>query len=149
MAWSAISVAVLFALTIGQDMRLPVTSSGGDFIESEITVTEGDLCEVTATVGDVVFVGSGHDLWESLRNLRLSLEQVGLMLWCNGARQNVHASGMQRQWNNGRRAYELAFPRTSNRPPTVDIFGVADSREELVSVADQDIWFQNWMDSAH
>jgi len=92
-------------------------------------------------------VGEGSDLFEALVEARRGLEQDGLLLACNGCRRDVYPSAMQRQAAHGRRAYVLTMPRTTTKPPTVDIFEPVPDDTAVVTVAEQRLAFDQWLPS--
>ncbi|MBO3732611.1 hypothetical protein [Glycomyces niveus] len=77
-----------------------------------------------------------NDLFSCLLKARISLEEKGIVLCCQGSRPIVFPSGMQRQMGDGRYAYVLADGEFSAASTEVDIFAPAD-RWEVGSVADQ------------
>lgn len=69
---------------------------------------------------------AGEDLFECLLAIRAGLEQDGMLLCCQGARLDVHPSGMSRHSTGGRLAYRLSSHRKPTREDIVDIFDRAD-----------------------
>ncbi|MFF1793198.1 hypothetical protein ACFVXQ_02980 [Kitasatospora sp. NPDC058263] len=92
------------------------------------------------------FSGGGSDLFDALSAVRRIIEPSGFLVACNGARRNVFPSPMLRQATAGRRAYVLEIPRTSNRPPVVDIFEPAEGLE-VCTVDEQLNWHSQWLAS--
>jgi hypothetical protein len=68
----------------------------------------------------------GDDLFECLINARLELESRGLLLCCQGCRPDVFPSGMLRQMNGGRFAYQLHRNAPLSEADIVDIFAQAE-----------------------
>lgn len=125
-------------------MQIPALRNGSELF-AELRVVEGDISRVEVVVpqeGRVV--GSGGDLFEALEHVRLSLEDKGVLLACNGCRRDVYPSPMLRQAVHGRRAYVLEIPRDGRRPPTVDIFEPALDLSAVVTVEEQRQWFERW-----
>jgi hypothetical protein len=65
-----------------------------------------------------------RDLFEALADLRQSLEEQGIRLFCNGARTDVWPSGMSRSMSGGRKAYVLRLG--THARDLVDIFDGAE-----------------------
>jgi hypothetical protein len=70
------------------------------------------------------FRGSGVDLFDALRSLRVELEAASWLICVNGARRDVHPSGMTRQM--GRGAYVHYRDRRSTGSDLVDILAPAE-----------------------
>jgi len=103
------------------------------------------MCVVEVRVGDNLDVcGEGSDLFEALASVRRDLKAYGVVLACNGARQDVFPSPMLRQATMGCRAYVLTMPRSTAAPPTVDIFATAPESSVLAPVEEQRAWFDRW-----
>lgn len=94
---------------------------------------------------DRVAIGEGLDLFDALIETRRSLEQKGWLLACEGSRRDVYPSPMLRQATCGRRAYVLTKPRSTKRPPTVDIFDAAPDDADIVTVSEQRAAFDEWL----
>lgn len=90
---------------------------------------------------------SGNDLWDSLRDLRLKLEPLGLLACCNGARVNAHPSHMGLEMGGGGGAYllKLRHPVRSRRR-LVDVLSYASSKH-VGTVAAQDEFYERWLGS--
>lgn len=69
------------------------------------------------------------DLLECLKSARRDLEDMGLLLCCQGARLNVFPSGMTRQMTEGRLAYSFQAGKALSDDDLVDIFAPADCSE--------------------
>jgi hypothetical protein len=105
----------------------------------------GDTCRVAVEFGDGTSVsGEGTDLFDALVATRLSLEQQGILLACAGARRDVYPSPMLRQATHGRRAYVLVERTSQTRPPSVDIFDIAEW-DSIASVNEQRDSFLTWL----
>jgi hypothetical protein len=88
--------------------------------------------------------GTGEDFFEALDDLRMTLEARGRHLLCAGARKDVHPSSMQRQAEQGRRAYALGGIPKGEKPPVVGIFDPAGAAD-VVSVEVQRDWYEKWL----
>ena len=96
----------------------------------------------------------GPDLFDTLQQLRKeTLEPLGWVPLCNGARVDCYPSGMARDMGGGTVVYVLsARPRVSIRQglslrrPQVDTFESAP-KEFVGSVEDQDAYFRTWLES--
>ena len=84
------------------------------------------------------------DEWNALRILRALVEPTGARLCCNGARVDVHSSGMNISMSAGRLAYRLRTWRQSRfRRDLIDIFAPAPPNR-IGSLAEQDAYFERW-----
>lgn len=120
-------------------------SRGDDRYPVQLVVSTANECTVTATSDHwPELPATGLDLFEALTGLRLTLEPLGVVLHCNGARVDVYPSQMQRQATAGRMAYVMV-PQSTVRPKAVDIFAPAKEGSLLGSVSDQRAWFDRWM----
>lgn len=97
----------------------------------------------------------GPDLFDALQQLRKqTLEPLGWVPLCNGARVDCYPSGMARDMGGGQVVYVLsARPRLSVgrygprlRRPLVDTFEPAP-KKSVGTVEDQDAYFRTWLDS--
>ena len=122
---------------------------GDGQVTSHIRFSTGDVCVVEVRIGDDLDVrGEGPDLFEALASVRRDLEPHGMMLACNGSRQDVFPSPMLRQATMGRHAYVLTMPRSRERPPAVDIFDTVPESSVLATVDEQRAWFDRWRQTA-
>lgn len=131
---------------IWEDTTVPAVR-GGEMLTSLVRFTTDGVCAVEITVDDVDSRGEGPDLFEALAQARRGLEAEDVLVGCNGARQDVFPSAMQRQAGWARRAYVLTMPRTTARPPAVDIFAAAPELSALATVNAQRAWFDRWRQS--
>ncbi|WP_329489956.1 hypothetical protein OG618_26030 [Kitasatospora sp. NBC_01246] len=87
---------------------------------------------VEEVVIEVVLDGSsigefvGCNISSSLRRARRGVEDNGLIICCQGARQDVHSSGMLQQFSNGREAYVLRDGVDMASAEVVDVLAPAD-----------------------
>jgi hypothetical protein len=101
-----------------------------------LIIADSEPWTLSADVGGDRYVASGFDLFDSLTKLRRALEADGLLICIQGARADVHPSGMSRQMGGGRRAYRHVSGRRPGVADLVDIFDAADCKE-VVSVENQ------------
>jgi hypothetical protein len=121
---------------------------GDERLASRIRFAVDDVCLVEVWAGDDIDArGEGPDLFEALVSARRELEARDVLVGCNGARRDVFPSPMLRQAVRGRRAYVLTLPRTTARPPTVDVFAAAPDLTFLATVDEQRAWFDRWRQS--
>jgi hypothetical protein len=102
-------------------------------------------CKCTITAIDPSgsrWAGVGPDWFEALRDLRVTLEQLGLRPLCAGARVDVGQSRMLADSTLGEYVYVLRPGRTPTE--TVWIFDSA-SPNDVVSVADQEASYERWL----
>ncbi|HEY6276869.1 MAG TPA: hypothetical protein VIX86_11115 [Streptosporangiaceae bacterium] len=94
---------------------------------------------------DLSLQADGPDLFSALQQLRKTLEPLGWVPLCNGARVDCYPSGMARDMGGGASVYVLsAKPGPRRRLPLVGTFGPA-SKESVGTVVDQDIYFKKWL----
>lgn len=90
------------------------------------------------------FAASGEDLWAAFMQLRDAMPEY--VFQCQGARLNVHPSGMARQMASGLLAYELVMGQQARRADLVQVFDPAEVTER-VSPAQQEQFFREWIAS--
>lgn len=90
--------------------------------------------------------GRGEDLFDALCELRLKLEQHGLLLRCAGTDLDVYPSGMSRAMGGGRKAYRLTMGKPATRVDMVDIFD-ASTAQRGSTVSEQKAFFEQWLQS--
>jgi hypothetical protein len=112
------------------------------------------LLSMSEPVNGKAWSARGRDLFDAFCALRLQLEPLGMRICVSGARLDVHPSGMSRSMGGGQMAYELGKPgkigrlwrfHVRRRPPLVYIFSPAPC-ELVVSVAEQERYFEEWVD---
>jgi hypothetical protein len=117
----------------------------GSLVQTSVRFSAGDVCVVDVRMDHgPATTGEGPDLFEALVAARRVLEADGVLLACNGCRRDVFPSPMLRQSASGRRAYVLTMPRSEVKPPTVDIFETALDLSLVVTVDEQQAWFDRW-----
>lgn len=121
----------------------------GERLEAEINYITGEVCSVSVNVSDRHFAFSqGGDLFSALCGAREILERDAVLLQIVGSLPNVYPSQMLRGTDSGRYAYLLSMPRTSDKPPVVDIFEAALNDAVLGTVHEQREWFWRWLSSS-
>ena len=90
------------------------------------------------------WAAAGEDLHESLLALRRGLEADGILLCCNGARRNVHGSGMSRSMSGGEVAYALRRWRRSDVRDLVEVLDPAHCKD-VVTIEEQQAWYEAWL----
>jgi hypothetical protein len=87
----------------------------------------------------------GSDLFAAMQELRTTLEPLGWVPLCNGARVDCYPSGMAREMGGGASVYMLSAKRHLQRgPPLVGTFEPA-AKEAVGTVADQEAYFEQWL----
>jgi hypothetical protein len=118
---------------------------GSEVLVATLRYEVGDICKVAVELADGTSArGEGADLFDALVATRLILEPLGILLACAGARRDVYPSPMLRQATQGRRAYVLAERANQTRPPSVDIFDIAEW-DSISSVNEQRDSFLAWL----
>jgi hypothetical protein len=90
--------------------------------------------------------GEGESLFDALVALRQKLEPLGYRLRCAGSDVDVYPSGMSRSMGDGRKAYRLTLGKPGLTKDLVDIFETSP-RDEPATVAEQQAFFQRWVES--
>ncbi len=112
------------------------------FAVGRLGVEAGERVRLTLDLEGRDPVGAeGADVLDALTELRRQVEDAGGLLWVNGARRNVHASGMLRQARGGRLAYVLPERPSPEQPETTDVLVGAAPDADVVSCAEQQRWF--------
>ena len=116
-------------------------------VEASLRIGEANVHGLVLVVpGDRNVEATGVDLFDSLRNLRATLEEDGIRILCAGARADVYPSGMSRTMSDGRKAYTLKLGLVAQRNDLVDIFSYASPRE-VGTVAEQRRFHEQWISS--
>lgn len=95
------------------------------------------------SLSDETWEAVGNDVFGTLMQLRETMEPLGVLICCNGARINAWSSGMQRDMGEGKCVYLLSTTDRASKPPVVATLGAADP-SEIVLVADQRAWYEAW-----
>lgn len=94
---------------------------------------------------ELTLEADGPDLFAALQQLRRSLEPLGWLPLCNGARVDCYPSGMAREMGGGTSVYMLSAKRRfGRRLPLVGTFEPAP-KEAVGTVDDQDAYFELWL----
>jgi hypothetical protein len=116
------------------------------------TVSEEYLISLSDPVTGRTWSARGPDLFDALCELRRQVEPLGIRICVSGARIDVRPSGMSRDMGGGQMAYILRKPLRLGRllrfllrmrPPLIDILSPARC-DLVVSVAEQELYFQEW-----
>ncbi len=128
-------VGLWHPMTASRTEALITSSPQGRFVALELEVPGAQL----------VVRSTGRDMFDALQRLRLQLEPLGWIPLCNGARTDCYPSGMARDMANGNAVYELVIGQVG-RPPLLGLLEPA-AAEKVGTVADQDAYFRQWLDS--
>lgn len=82
----------------------------------------------------------------ALSKFRLKIEQDGFLLLCNAARKDAYPSRMVLEMGGGRKIYLLTAGMPTRREDLVDVLGAA-SIDQVTTVADQQVGYENWLRS--
>lgn len=112
----------------------------------EESMADPDLVQINLAFGSYAFEVTGENFFEALQNLRKKLENLEVLLICNGAARNVFPSPMMRGMGNGRLAYHLKLGVQAGKSDIVDIF---DKSIDIVpaSVDEQEEFYKSWLKS--
>lgn len=116
-----------------------IVSSEWDGVNARLSIEAPEV--------DLSLQADGPDLFAALQQLRKTLEPLGWVPLCNGARVDCYPSGMARDMGGGMDVYVLSARRfLRRRPPLVGTFDPAP-KETVGSVDDQDAYFRRWLES--
>jgi hypothetical protein len=85
------------------------------------------------------------DLFQALKEARVTAESIDLFFLCNGARKDVYPSPMARNMGGGIVAYELTLGKQALRKDLVKIFDNTD--KAVCSPREQEEHYQQWLSS--
>jgi hypothetical protein len=121
---------------------------GGDDAETAKlteTTVEGQ-CLLSCEYRGTVLEASASDFFKALCQIRLHLEEEGLIPFCYGASLNFYPSGMARDMALGRVGYKLTMGRFARQQDLVSIYG--EGPDVIPStVAQQREYFNQWLAS--
>ena len=120
--------------------------SKAEFTLWEISPTNENMVRLVLSTGDKVFTADADSYFDALILIRHDLEEIGLRPKCVGASLNVYPSGMSRSMGTGDKAYRLTLGLQAKMRDLVDIFDV-DPMRDPVSVADQEKFYDEWLNS--
>jgi len=116
-----------------------VISSERDGVNAHLAIEAPEL--------ELTLQADGPDLFAALQQLRRTLQPTGWVPLCNGARVDCYPSGMARDMGGGESVYVLSAKRQlRRRPPLVGTFEPA-SKEAVGTVADQDAYYERWLNT--
>ena len=93
----------------------------------------------------VIYFSKSDNIFDSVVELRKKLELKNIYLLCNASVINVYPSGMQKEFG-GTKAYKLQMGKQATLSDVVDIFDY-DSELKIVSVKEQEEFFESWIES--
>lgn len=99
---------------------------------------------IRLSIDSLGVAGSGDDLFDAMRALRVQLESRGLLLMCAGARVDAWPSGMSRDMSRARRVYINRIGQPSQNH--VDIFAECDA-DQVGTVEAQQKHYDSWVKS--
>ena len=82
---------------------------------------------------------------DALNQVRAQLEALGMLIDCNGASENAHASGMSAGMGLGDRAYPLTLGRAATTADLVCIFDAGCTAPS--TLAAQEAFYERWLES--
>jgi nitronate monooxygenase len=124
----------------GRDLPMPVRTRDG-LHAWQLHRTADDQLLLRAPDGRQ-WCATGVDVSDALLALRRQVEPEGIQLCCNGARRDVHGSGMMRDWSGGEAAYVLRRGRRPDVRHLVDVLDPPDDMTAVCTVEEQRAWFE-------
>jgi hypothetical protein len=104
------------------------------------------LCRLVCEYRGKRVSAEAHDYFEALSNVRLELEEEGLIPFCYGASLDVFPSRMAREMGRGKAAYKMEMGKPAGRDSLVRIF--AHGPDVIPSpVARQKEYLNDWLAS--
>lgn len=135
-------IARTIDLLLSDGARIPVKIIG----EEIQTGTEISFrLTLHATDGPVQGISS-LSFFRALRELRLKLEERGMLLCCFGASEDVYPSAMSEQMGRGLQAYRTRLGHQALRKDLVDIFD-SDYSVRPTPVYQQEQFHEHWINS--
>ena len=92
-----------------------------------------------------IYFSKSDNIFDSVLELRKKLELKNIYLLCNASVINVYPSGIQKEFG-GTKAYKLQMGKQATLSDVVDIFDY-DSELKIVSVKEQEEFFESWIES--
>jgi hypothetical protein len=89
---------------------------------------------------------SPEGYFSALKNLRIELEKIGILLVCFGASENVYPSAMQLSMGPAELAYRTRLGEQARREDIVNIFD-SDESVSPATVEQQEKYNQEWLQS--
>jgi hypothetical protein len=108
---------------------------------------EGDMSvySIGLECGSRVMVGTSPDgYFDALKELRIELEQIGILLVCFGASKDVYPSPMQVSMGPAELAYRTRLGEQTEREDIVNIFDYEESVRPA-TVEQQEKFHQEWL----
>lgn len=116
-----------------------------EFAEFEAKEAE-DSCTLVCRYRGKNIEAHADDFFDALCEVRLKLEDEGLIPFCYGASLNVFPSAMSRQMSMGKAAYRMTLGKQALRSDLVQIF--AEGSDVVPSTVErQREFFRGWIDS--
>jgi len=121
---------------------------GGHHDESGIlTSTEDeDRCHLSFSYRDRAIEAESSDFFEAFCQIRLQLENEGLIPFCYGASLNVYPSGMARDMGAGLKAFRLTLGKHARMQDLVEVF-VQGPDVIPTTVKLQQEFYEEWLNS--
>ena len=92
-----------------------------------------------------IYFSKSDNIFDSIVELRKKLELNNIYLLCNASVINVYPSVMQKEFG-GTKVYKLQMGKQATLSDVVDIFDY-DSELKIVSVKEQEEFFESWIES--
>lgn len=89
------------------------------------------------------YLWRGVDIADAFKKLRLFFEKKGFLIFVNGARKNVWASGMLRDMTNGLGVYVLKKNQLDTKKEGVNILEYFS--ENIVTYQEQRAYYKEWL----
>lgn len=123
---------------------LSTLSGHGEIRDVRIRIGQRDRARILLIDAGVPTEIEDSDYRNCLDVVRTRLQGEDRLLCCQGARPNVHASGMLLQFGNGREAYVLASGNGDEEPAVVDIFAPAPT-SQVTTMEKQRAWYFDFL----
>jgi hypothetical protein len=128
-------------LMFNEEDRTPV-----DLNIEERVKYDNTLYTITLNINGETIAGTSEvSIFYALRNLRLKLENMGILLLCFGASEDVYPSGMQVSMG----AYSTYKMHLGKQALAKDIVNIFDSDDSVrpSTVEQQDLFHEKWIQS--
>jgi hypothetical protein len=106
-----------------------------------------DKIEITLLDENKIFTKTADNYFDALCQLRMELEQEGIILVCNGSSKDVYPSPMMLDMGDGDKAYRLKLGMPARMVDIVNIFDLEKERFIECTVKEQEDYYREWLDT--
>jgi hypothetical protein len=129
-------------------LQVPIVrTTGEDAGHADVSIhAENRRCVLDLSLGTLEVSGQGADYFEALCEVRLKLEERGLLVASYGGSRNLFLSGMCRDMGAGLDGYRVTLGKKPGRENLVGIFDTGPDVQPA-TVAEQRAFQREWLRS--